>query len=58
MLSDLFTMEEIQLVVKESDGNKSPDPDDFNFAQRILVSFEYFKVFEINRGATRISYLQ
>ena len=31
-LSALFTMEEIELVVKESDGNISPDPDGFNFA--------------------------
>lgn len=26
-----FSMEEIEVVVKESDGNKSPGPDDFNF---------------------------
>ena len=28
----LFSLEEIELVVKESDGNKSPGPDGFNFA--------------------------
>ncbi|MCH87170.1 LINE-1 reverse transcriptase like, partial [Trifolium medium] len=27
-----FSMEEIEVVVKESDGNKSPGPDGFNFA--------------------------
>jgi hypothetical protein len=27
-----FSLEEIELVVKESDGNKSPGPDGFNFA--------------------------
>lgn len=27
-----FSMEEIEVVVKESDGNKSLDPDGFNFA--------------------------
>jgi hypothetical protein len=32
MLTAPFSMEEIHLVVRESDGNKSPDPDEFNFS--------------------------
>jgi len=31
-LVDTFSAEEIKGVVKDSDGNKSPGPDDFNFA--------------------------
>jgi hypothetical protein len=31
-LTSPFTMEEIEEVVKQSDGNKSPGPDGFNFA--------------------------
>jgi hypothetical protein len=27
-----FSLEEIHKVVRESDGNKSPGPDDFNFS--------------------------
>lgn len=31
-LAELFSLEEIELVVKESDGNRSPGTDGFNFA--------------------------
>jgi len=31
-LEEIFTGEEIEAVVKECDGNKSPSPDGFNFA--------------------------
>jgi len=34
-------MMEIELVVKESDGDKSPEPDKFNFA---FVNFFFFGI--------------
>lgn len=40
-----FSLEEIEVVVKESDGNKSPGPDGFNFA--FFKEFWYLLKYEI-----------
>jgi hypothetical protein len=46
-----FSLEEIELVVKESDGNKSPGPDGFNFS--------FFKAFwDIMKAEVRILFDQ
>jgi hypothetical protein len=47
----LFLMEEIEEVVRHSDGNKSPGPNDFNFA---FVK----KFWELLKGDIRIMFEQ
>jgi hypothetical protein len=52
-----FTMEEIDLVVRESDGNKSPGPDGYNYAfvkefwylikEEVRIMFDQFHANEI-----------
>lgn len=44
-LVEPFSLEEIELVVKESDGNKSPGPDGFNFA--FIKQFWYLIKYEV-----------
>jgi hypothetical protein len=50
-LTSIFTLEEIEEVVKSSDGNKSPGPDGFNFA--FLKKF-----WEMLKGDIRIMFDQ
>ncbi|MCI18625.1 transposon TX1 putative protein, partial [Trifolium medium] len=51
LLVDPFSMEEIEEVVKRSDGNKSPGPDGFNFS--FIKSFWY-----LLKGEVRILFDQ
>ncbi|MCH93789.1 transposon TX1 putative protein, partial [Trifolium medium] len=51
MLSEPFSLEEIEHVVRRSDGNKSPGPDGYNFA--FIKSF-----WSLIKGEVRIMFDQ
>jgi len=44
-LVEIFSMEEIESVLKESDGNKCPGPDGYNFA--FFMKFWYLMKHEV-----------